>query len=143
MFPSELSKPLSGATSPAQHRIWDVRDVVRIITEQLPDKHSCALAALVCKALCEPSLDALWKNLDSPRPLLQLFSSFGLRQVEPELTPPGVGVRANEHDEQGRQEHAEDEGQGDDESDDEDEDEDMEEDGCILLVRSSGLGYSA
>ena len=66
-------------------------DVARKLFEAILDtpngKRSLSRLARTCRAMCEPALDALWKDLDSIVPILGLFPNHVLKKGK----RPGLG----------------------------------------------------
>ena len=72
-------------------------DVARKLFEAILDtpngKRSLSRLARTCRAMCEPALDALWKDLDSIVPILGLFPNHVLKKGKRPQSAFGRGLR--------------------------------------------------
>lgn len=55
------------------HRCLNMAEIMQNILDNVEEKGSLLPLSLVCRAFFEPIMDGVWRNLDSPRPLILLF----------------------------------------------------------------------
>jgi hypothetical protein len=76
-------------TVPAVLRDADAtQKMLEYVGDGAAGKRALSRLARTCKALCEPALNALWRELDSLVPLVGLFPSTLLRRAK----RPGLGL---------------------------------------------------
>jgi hypothetical protein len=64
------------------------RKLLDTIIESPNGRRSVSRLARTCRAMCEPALDVLWRELDSLLPLISLFPNSLMKRAR----RPGLGL---------------------------------------------------
>ena len=84
---TRILRPLPAMITNILRDAETTKKLLEAILDTSNGKRSLSRLARVCRAMCEPALDVLWRDLDSIVPILGLFPASVLKKAR----RPGLG----------------------------------------------------
>lgn len=70
------------------HRCLNVDEILRLVAENVAERHGLLDMALTCKTFHGPAIDTLWEDLPGLHPLLPLLAKDTCRSTEQRPSRP-------------------------------------------------------